>query len=172
MGSHQKDLCATCMPIFCKCFCLVVCRGQWKSVWRQTKSSLLSPPSNPHPPFPCYFSLLSLHPKSGMQHHVQNFPFPLSISRITWSLWLRSCSGLLFCTSLLSVNFEPLLTVSGWECYVFSASARNAQCWDITAQLKSPLCPSLMKNIPEALFHPCLSKFKMNHSANLLFMMS
>lgn len=68
----------------------------------------------PFPPIPRYLSLLLLHPMSGMQDHVQSFLFPLSVSHITW---LCSCLGLLFCTSLLSLNFKPSL-YSNFQCYV------------------------------------------------------
>lgn len=92
-------------------------------------------PNKTFSPFTPPSPLLSLHPKSGMQHHVQNFPFPLTISRITWSLWLRSCSGLLLCTSLLSLNFEPSLDRKWLR--VFCVFCFCKECWDNSVQVKS-----------------------------------
>lgn len=106
-----------------------------------------------HPPFPRYFPLLSLHPDSGMQHHVQNFPFPLTISRITWRLCLRSCPGLLFGTSLLSLNFEPSLD-SHWL-RVFCSQLLQGMLGEYCAGSKP-----IMKNKHRVLFHTSLINCK------------
>lgn len=106
---HQKDLCATCVvPIFCKCFCVVVWRGALEIHLAPNENlpSCHPPPTFPPLLLPTFPSSRS-SPCQECKITFRAFSF-LAISHITWRLWLCSCSGLLFCTSSLGLSDDEL----------------------------------------------------------------
>lgn len=112
-------------------FSVVVCRGHWKSVWRQTKPSLLSPSS----PFLAAFPSSRSTPRQECKITFRAFSF-FSLSH---TLPVRACSFVRHCSVW---TLGVLFTASGWECSIQALFPDYCfECWgNDTVQVKGPYC--------------------------------
>lgn len=103
---------------------------------KETFSSVTLLP--PFPSIPRYLSLLSLHPMSGMQDHVQSFLFPLCLTHYLAEFLFRPAP--LYVITQFELRAVSFIVICS-ECYVRALFTNYCkECWDNIVHIIRPYC--------------------------------